>query len=64
MRITYFSAQTIKAKKAWSNIIQALRENNCQPRRLYQAKFNLNGETRTFQNKNKVKQFISTKPEL
>jgi hypothetical protein len=30
VRITSdLSAQTLKAKKAWSNIIQALRENNC-----------------------------------
>jgi ribosomal protein L35AE/L33A len=39
IRITsVLSAQTLKARKAWSSVIQALRENNCQPRTLGQAK--------------------------
>jgi hypothetical protein len=59
------SAQTLKGRKAWNNIIQALRESNCQPRILYSAKlsFILDGEIRTFQDKDKPKQFISTKTE-
>jgi EAL domain-containing protein (putative c-di-GMP-specific phosphodiesterase class I) len=33
MRISSdLSAQTLKTKKAWNNIIQALRDHNCQPR--------------------------------
>jgi hypothetical protein len=45
------------------NIIQALRENNYQPRILYPAKqsFNLKGEKKTFQDKDKLKKFMSTK---
>uniref|UniRef100_A0A8D2AN27 L1 transposable element RRM domain-containing protein n=1 Tax=Sciurus vulgaris TaxID=55149 RepID=A0A8D2AN27_SCIVU len=27
-----FSAQTLKAKRAWNNIFQALKEHRCQPR--------------------------------
>jgi hypothetical protein len=67
VRITSdLSAQTLKARKAWNNIIQALRENNYQPRILYSAKlsFNLKGEIKTFQDNNELKQFMSTKPEL
>jgi hypothetical protein len=51
MRITSdLSAQILTAKKAWNNVIQAQRENNCQPRAYYPAKlsFNLSGEIRTF----------------
>jgi hypothetical protein len=46
--------------------IQALRETNCQPRILYPAKlsFNLDGETRTFQDKDKLKWLTSNKPAL
>jgi hypothetical protein len=51
IRITSdLSAPTLKARKAWDNIIHTLRENNCQPRIvLYPAKlsFNLGGEIRT-----------------
>jgi hypothetical protein len=40
---------TSDCSKEWSNIIQALRENNCQSRILYLAKlsFNPSGEIRT-----------------
>jgi hypothetical protein len=43
-----------------------LRETNCHPRILYPAKlsFNLSGEVRTFQDKDMVKWFLSTKPAL
>jgi hypothetical protein len=67
IRITSdLSTQTLKVRKAWSNIIQALRENNYLPKILYPAKmsFKLEGEIKTFQNKDKVKQFISMKPAL
>jgi hypothetical protein len=52
-----------KIQEKISNIIQALRENNCKPRIPYPAKlsFNLNGEVRTLQNRDKLQQFTSTK---
>jgi hypothetical protein len=54
------SAQTLKASKAWSNIIQTLTENNCQPRTVCSAKlsFNLDKELRTFKDKDKLKWFM------
>jgi hypothetical protein len=55
------SVQTQKARKAWNSTIHALRENNCQPRIL---SFKLDEEVKTFQDKDKLKQFMSTKPAL
>jgi hypothetical protein len=48
-----FSAQTLNARRSWKDIIQALTENNCQPRLIYPAKlsFLIEGETKTFHNK-------------
>jgi hypothetical protein len=42
-----FSTQTLNAKRSWKDIIQALKENNCQPRLVYSAKlsFLIEGET-------------------
>jgi hypothetical protein len=67
IRITSdLSAKILKSRKSWNNIIQALRENKCKPRILYQAKlpFNLYGIIRTFQDKDKLKWFMSSKPAL
>jgi hypothetical protein len=33
-----FSAETLKARKAWNEVFQALNENNFIPRLLHQAK--------------------------
>jgi hypothetical protein len=45
---------------------EALKENKCQPRLLYPAKifFIVEGEIKTFQNKQKLKEFMTTKPAL
>jgi hypothetical protein len=46
--------------------IQALKENNCQPRLVYTAKlsFLTEGKTETFHNQEKLKEFMTTKPVL
>ena len=46
-----FSPETMKARRAWTDVIQALREHKCQPRLLYPAKLSitLDGETKVFQ---------------
>jgi hypothetical protein len=56
-------AHTLKGRKAWSNVVQALRKNNFQPRILYSAKvfFYLDGKIRTFQDKSKLELFACTK---
>jgi hypothetical protein len=67
IRITAdFSTQTPKARRSWKDRIQALKENNCQPRLVYPAKLSslIEGETKTFHNKEKLKEFVTTKPAL
>jgi hypothetical protein len=53
IRITAdFSSGTLTAR-SWKDIIQVLKENNCQPRLVYLAKlsFLIKGETKTFHKK-------------
>jgi hypothetical protein len=67
IRITQdFSTETMKARKAWSEVMQTLREHKCQPRLLYPAKVSINvdGETKILQDKTKFKQYLSTNPGL
>ena len=61
-----FSTETMKARRAWSEVMQTLREHKCQPRLLYPAKLSINidGETKIFQDKTKFKQYLSTNPAL
>jgi hypothetical protein len=65
-RITQdFSTPTLNARRSWKDIIQALKENNCQHRLIYPAKLSIliEGEIKTF-HKEKLKEFITTKPVL
>jgi hypothetical protein len=67
IRITSdFSTKTMKARRAWPEVIQTLREHKCQPRLLHPAKLSINtyGETKIFQDKTKFKQYLSTNPAL
>ena len=67
IRITAdFSTQTIKARRAWSDIFQALKENSLQPRLMYPAKlsFKIDGEIRYFHDKEHLRNFVNTKPAL
>ena len=42
MRITPdFSPETIRARRAWTDVIQTLREHKCQPRLLYPIKLSI-----------------------
>jgi hypothetical protein len=56
----------MKARKAWSEVMQTLREYNCQLRLLYPAKLsnNIDGENKIFQGKTKFKQYLSTNSAL
>jgi predicted methyltransferase len=58
-----FSTETINARRSWKDIFQALKENNCQPRLVYPAKlsFLIKGEIKTSHNKEKLKEFTTTK---
>jgi 3-methyladenine DNA glycosylase AlkC len=48
------------------NIFQALKENCCQPRLGYTEKLSslIEGEIKTFHSKQKLKEFMTTKPAL
>jgi hypothetical protein len=48
-----FTTETLKARKAWSEVFQALNENNFNPRILYQAKpsFKIDGTIKVFHDK-------------
>jgi hypothetical protein len=52
-RALYFSTETLKAKRAWKDVFQVLKQCNCQPRLLYPSKISLitEGEIKTFHEK-------------
>jgi hypothetical protein len=61
-----FSMETLKTRSTWSEVFQTLNENNFNPRILYPAKlsFKIDGAIKIFQDKQKLKQYITTKPQL
>jgi hypothetical protein len=65
-RTADFSTQTLTARSSWKGIIQALKENNYQPRLVYSANisFLIEGEIKTFHNNEKLKEFLTIKPAL
>jgi hypothetical protein len=64
--IADFSMKTLKARRACSEIFQALNENNFNPRILYSEKlsFKTDGAIKVFHDKQKLKQYMTTKPPL
>ena len=67
IRITpYFSPETLKARRVWTDVIQTLREYKCQHRLLYPAKFSIaiEGETKVFHDKTKLTHYLSRNPAL
>jgi hypothetical protein len=61
-----FSMETLKARRAWNEVFWALNENNFNPRVLYPAKlsFKIHGAIKVFHDKQKLKQYMATKPPL
>uniref|UniRef100_A0A5F9CGB3 L1 transposable element RRM domain-containing protein n=1 Tax=Oryctolagus cuniculus TaxID=9986 RepID=A0A5F9CGB3_RABIT len=61
-----FSSETLQARREWRDIAQVLRGNNCQPRILYPATLSFvnEGEIKTFYSKQKLKEFVATRPAL
>jgi hypothetical protein len=61
-----FSMETLKARRAWNEIFWALNENNFNARILYPAKlsFKIDGAIKVFHDKQKLKQYVTTKPPL
>jgi hypothetical protein len=61
-----FSTETLKARRTWSEVFWVLNENNFNPRILYPAKLSLriDGAMKIFNYKQKLKQYMTSKPIL
>ncbi|MCP4015689.1 MAG: hypothetical protein GY735_06170 [Delftia sp.] len=60
------SAETLQARRDWQDIFKVMKEKNLQPRLLYPARisFRFDGEIKTFTDKQKLREFSTTKPAL
>jgi hypothetical protein len=58
--------ETLKERRAWSEVFWTLNENNFNPRILYPAKlsFKIGGAIKVFHDKQKLKQYMTTKSPL
>ena len=66
IRITAdLSIETLQARREGQDILQVMKEKNLQPRLLYPARiFKYEGEIKSFTNKQKLREFSTTKPAL
>ena len=67
IRITAdLSIETLQARREWQDILRVMKENNLQPRLLYPARisFRYEGEFKSFTDKQKLREFSTTKPAL
>jgi hypothetical protein len=60
------SKETLKARRTWNEVFWALNENNSSPRILYLPKlsFKIDRAIKIFHAKQKLKQYMTTKPPL
>ena len=60
------SIETLQARREWQDILKVMKENNLQPRLLYPARisFRYEGELKSFTEKQKLREFSTTKPAL
>ena len=63
---TDLSLETLQARKEWQDILKVMKEKNLQPRLLYPARlsFTYEGEIKSFTDKQKLREFSTTKPAL
>ena len=67
IRITAdLSIETLQARREWQDILKVMKENNLQLRLLYPARisFKYEGEIKSFSDKQKLREFSTTKPAL
>ena len=59
-------AETLQARRQWQDIFKVMKGNNIQPRLLYPSRisYRFNGEIKTFTDKQKLREFCTTKPAL
>ena len=60
------SAESLQARREWQGIFKILKGKNLQPRLLYPAwiSFKTDGEGKSFSDKQKLREFSTTKPAL
>ena len=60
------SIETLQAKREWQDILRVMKENKLQHRLLYPARisFRYEGELKSFTDKQKLREFSTTKPAL
>ena len=60
------SAETLQARREWQDIFKVMKGKNLQPRLLYPSRisFRFDGEIKTFTDKQKLREFSTTKPAL
>ena len=60
------SAETLQARREWQDIFKVPKGENLQPRLLYPARisFKIDGEIKSFSDKQKLREFSTTKPAL
>ena len=61
-----FSKETLQARRGWKEVFQVIKGKDLHPRLLYPAKlsFRMEGHTKCFPDKIKLKEFIITQPLL
>ena len=67
IRITAdLSIETLQARREWQDILKVMKEKNLQPRLLYPTRisFKYEGEIKGFTDKQKLREFSTTKPAL
>ena len=60
------SIEPLQARREWQDILKVIKENNLQPRLLYPTRisFRYEGEFKSFTDKQKLREFSTTKPAL
>ena len=60
------SAETLQARREWHDMLKVMKGKNLQPRLLYPARisFSFEGEMKRFTDKQKLREFSTTKPAL
>ena len=64
--ITDFSEEILQARREWHNILKVMKGMSLQPRLLYPVRisFRFDGDIKTFTDKQKLREFSTTKPAL
>ena len=58
--------ETLQSRREWQDIFKVMKGKNLQPRLLYPARisFRFDGEVKSFSDKQKLREFSTTKPAL